>query len=129
MVEMTPGRRVGCEVHLEAPVEQETVHVRRAHAAADAVGRLEDDDLSPSLMQHFCAGEAGQAGPDDYYLHAPQSLTPLQRGDYKRSHTTPPVPYTSVGMLTRLSLLLLQNGDPEGFLEVFQESFRELGGR
>ncbi|MDP8939778.1 MAG: mechanosensitive ion channel family protein [Actinomycetota bacterium] len=29
-------------------------------------------------------------------------------------------------MLTRLSLLLAQNGDPEGFLEVIQVSFREL---
>lgn len=90
MVEVAPGDRVGREVYLEAPVEQETVLLVRADAAADTVGRLEDDDLGPSLVQHFRAGEAGQSGPDDYHSHDQESLTLLQPGGCERSHTPSP---------------------------------------
>ncbi len=126
MVEVAAGRRVCREVHLETSVEQKALLFVGAHPASDAVGRLEDDDFRPSLVQHFCAGEASQTSPDDYYLHRLKSLTLLQPLGYERSHTPPPVPYTFIRMSTKLSLLLLQNGNSEGFLEVFRNSFRDL---
>ena len=47
----------------------------RAHTATDAVRRLEDGDLDSSFSQHFCAGEAGQPGPDDDGFHTRESVT------------------------------------------------------
>ena len=74
VVEMPLRYRIGREVHLEAPVEQEPLPLVGPHAAADVVRCLEDGDLSSTFPQHLCAGEAGQTGPDDNSFHTRESV-------------------------------------------------------
>ena len=74
MVEVPPCDGVRGEVNLEAPVEQESVPSVGTHAAADAVRRLEDGDLGSTFSKYLCAGEAGQAGPDDNRFHTRESV-------------------------------------------------------
>jgi hypothetical protein len=71
-----PSRdRIGGEVHLETPVEQKPVMLVSAHTTTDAVRRLEDGDFDSSFSKYFCAGEAGQPGPDDDGFHTRESVT------------------------------------------------------
>src|SRR5918997_1715564 len=85
LVEVTPGDRVRGEVHLEAPVEQEPILLVRAHAAADAVRRLEEDDLGATPVQHLCAREAGETGPDNDNFHNRKSVAQESRITVKAS--------------------------------------------
>ena len=50
--QMPPRDRVGRKVHLEAPVEQESVVLVGAHAAY-AVRRLEDGDLGSTFSEYL----------------------------------------------------------------------------
>jgi hypothetical protein len=77
VIQVSSGRGVRGEVHLEAPVEQKAVTLVGAHAASDPVGRLEEDDLGAAFGQHLCACEAGQPGPDDDDFHKPGEFSVL----------------------------------------------------
>ncbi len=87
MVQVPLRDRIGGEVDLKAPVEEEAVQLIRAHPSTDAIRALEYDDLCATFRQYLCASKAGQAGPDNDCFHMLESVTLLPERDYCPVHT------------------------------------------
>ena len=65
-VELTTEFRVRGEHHLETTIEDEPVDHVGADATADAVARLQHDDLDPGCVERYRTRQPGETGADDH---------------------------------------------------------------
>ena len=84
-VEPAAHRRVGGEQHLEPAVDEEPVDLVGTYASTDAVGRLDDEHVTPGLGEPQRRDEAGEAGPDDHDVRGVAHAQAAARANATRS--------------------------------------------